>query len=119
MVSSRKSPSSCFDEADIKQDYLFTHEDLKKQVEQTENSENDVFSDVNFDEIARFVFRSRKASANQIQTTYHISFNRANKIIVGLAQLGIVTSENIPGKAREVLINDIEQLEEILANKYN
>jgi len=108
-----------FDEADIKQDYLFTHEDLKKQVEQTENSENDVFSDVNFDEIARFVFRSRKASANQIQTTYHISFNRANKIIVGLAQLGIVTSENIPGKAREVLINDIEQLEEILANKYN
>lgn len=108
-----------FDESNMQPNYLFTHDDLKKQVEQSESGEADIFSDEIFDEIARFVFRGRKASANQIQTTYHISFNRANKIIVGLAQLGIVSSENIPGKAREVLINDIEQLEEILANKYN
>lgn len=108
-----------FVESNMQPNYLFTHDDLKKQVEQSESSEADVFSDEIFDEIARFVFRGRKASANQIQTTYHISFNRANKIIVGLAQLGIVSSENIPGKAREVLINDIDQLEDILANKYN
>ena len=111
--------ASYFEESNMQPNYLFTHDDLKKQVEQTESSEADVFSDEIFDEIARFVFRGRKASANQIQTTYHISFNRANKIIVGLAQLGIVSSENIPGKAREVLINDIDQLEDILANKYN
>ena len=108
-----------FVESNMQPNYLFTHDDLKKQVEQSESSEADVFSDEIFDEIARFVFRGRKASANQIQTTYHISFNRANKIIVGLSQLGIVSSENIPGKAREVLINDIDQLEDILANKYN
>lgn len=108
-----------FDAAEYKHEYMFTHEDLQKQAEQSDSSEPDVFGDVNFDEIARFVFRSRKASANQIQNTYHISFNRANRIIVGLAQLGIVSSENIPGKAREVLIEDIELLENILENKYN
>ena len=107
--------SEYFYQQDYEPNYMFTHEDIRKQVEQQENQPSDPVFDPRFEEIARFVFRQRKASANQIQTTFEIGFNRANKIIIALAQLGIVTSENIPGKAREVIISDPEELERILS----
>lgn len=107
--------SNYFFEQDYEPSYMFTHDDIRKQAEQQDTQNNDPVYDPRFEEIARFVFRQRKASANQIQTTFEIGFNRANKIIIALAQLGIVTSENIPGKAREVIISDPEELERILS----
>lgn len=107
--------SDYFHNQNYEPNYMFTHEDIKKQAEQQENQNSDPAYDPRFEEIARFVFRQRKASANQIQTIFEIGFNRANKIIIALAQLGIVSSENIPGKAREVLIDDPEELERILS----
>lgn len=112
--------SQYFMDKDFQKEYMFTHDDIRKQVEQSESesgNSTDPTDDPLFDEIARFVFRSRKASANQIQTIYGIGFNRANKVIIALAQLGIVSSENIPGKAREVIIKDIDELEQILRDR--
>ena len=108
---------------DLTPNYMFTHDDLQRLFEQENNMggnsaiDGDPLSDEYFEDVARFVFRQRKASANQIQNTFGIGFNRANKIIMGLADLGIVSSDNIQGKAREVRINDIEELEEILRNR--
>lgn len=111
--------SQYFIDSNFKTEYMFTHDDIRKQVEQTDSSNgSDVFDDPMFEEIARFVFRNRKCSANQITTTYGIGFNRANKVIIGLADLGIVSNQNIPGKARDVIINDIEELESILQSRY-
>lgn len=111
--------SQYFIDSNFKTEYMFTHDDIRKQVEQTESSSaNDIIYDPMFEEVARFVFRNRKCSANQIQTTYEMGFNKANRIINALAQLGIVSSQNIPGKAREVIVNDIEELEDILLKRY-
>ena len=117
------SISTFYLEQDLTPNYMFTHDDLQRLFEQENNMggnsaiDGDPLSDEYFEDVARFVFRQRKASANQIQNTFGIGFNRANKIIMGLADLGIVSSDNIQGKAREVRIKDIEELEEILRNR--
>ena len=117
------SISTFYLEQDLTPNYMFTHDDLQRLFEQENNMggnsaiDGDPLADEYFEDVARFVFRQRKASANQIQNTFGIGFNRANKIIMGLADLGIVSSDNIQGKAREVRIKDIEELEEILRNR--
>ncbi len=117
------SISTFYMEQDLTPNYMFTHDDLQRLFEQENNTggnsaiDGDPLSDEYFEDVARFVFRQRKASANQIQNTFGIGFNRANKIIMGLADLGIVSSDNIQGKAREVKLRDIEELEEILRNR--
>lgn len=109
-------------EQNVAPNYMFTHDELQREVEQDHSNSamgnNDPFEDEYFEDVARFVFRQRKASANQIQKTYEIGFNRANKIIIGLAELGVIESENVPGRARAVIINDIEELEELLKNRF-
>ena len=109
-------------EQNIAPNYMFTHDELQREVEQDHSNSamgnNDPFEDEYFEDIARFVFRQRKASANQIQKTYEIGFNRANKIIIGLAELGVIESENVPGRARAVIINDIDELENLLKNRF-
>lgn len=114
------SLSQYFIDSNFKTEYMFTHDDIRKEAEQTENTNSgtDIVYDPIFEEVAHFVFRNRKCSANQIQTTFEIGFNKANKIIIALAQLGIVSSQNIPGKARDVIINDIDELESILQSRY-
>lgn len=108
-----------FIDANFKTDYMFTHDDIRKQAEQIENSsENDVLYDPMFEEVARFVVRNHKCSANQIINTYQMGFNKANRIVLGLAELGIVSSQNIQGKARDVLVNDLDELENILMSRY-
>ena len=117
------SISTFYLEQNLTPNYMFTHDDLQSLFEQENNMggnsaiDGDPLADEYFEDVARFVFRQRKASANQIQNTFGIGFNRANKIIMGLADLGIVSSDNIQGKAREVRINDIEELEDILRNR--
>lgn len=114
------SLSQYFIDSNFKTDYMFTHDDIRKEAEQSESSSTgtDIIYDPIFEEVAHFVFRNRKCSANQIQTTFEIGFNKANRIIIALAQLGIVSNQNIPGKARDVIINDIDELESILQSRY-
>ena len=113
--------STYFYEQDMVPNYIFTHEDLKNCIESESNNNGfDGDSDMEdelLEEVAHFVFFNHKASANQIQQTYKISFNRANRMINTLARLGIITPENIPGKARAVVINDIDELEQILNDR--
>ena len=56
----------------------------------------------------------KKASINKISTEFNIGFNRAQKIVEMLEEMGIV-SENVGSKARSVLITETE-LDEILSN---
>lgn len=114
--------SQYYYEQNITPNYMFSHEELKVQAEEDRSNStfagNTPFEDEYFEDVARFVFRQRKASANQIQKTFMIGFNRADKIIAGLADLGIIESENIPGRARSVLINDVDELENLLRNRF-
>ena len=114
--------STYFLEQDIKPNYIFSHEDLKQcmESENSSSSYGDVDDDMEdelLEEVAHHVFYNHKASANQLTQTYKISFNRANRMINTLARLGIVSSENIPGKARPVIVTDFDTLEEILRNR--
>lgn len=91
-------------------DFIFTTEDLQEKI--TEDGINDGINDEYFQIIARFVVENQNASINRIQKTFGIGFNRAQAIIQGLEELGIV-SENLGSRARTVQVN-MEQLEGIL-----
>jgi DNA segregation ATPase FtsK/SpoIIIE, S-DNA-T family len=95
-----------FIKAQQKPNYIFGHEDLKRQIEEVETID-ELFSDV-----ARFVVNRKNASINAIQKEFSMGFNRVQSIMVTLEQYGIV-SENQGTKAREVLV-DAYQLEELL-----
>jgi S-DNA-T family DNA segregation ATPase FtsK/SpoIIIE len=87
-------------------EYLFTQEKLVKQATSSDNS------DELLGEIARFVVISKAASINKISKQYNIGFNRAQKIVETLHEMGIV-SDNVGSKARSVLVT-IDELEELL-----
>jgi S-DNA-T family DNA segregation ATPase FtsK/SpoIIIE len=53
-----------------------------------------------------------EASINKISKEFKIGFNRAQKIVESLSDIGIV-SDNVGSKARNVLVNSAE-LEEVL-----
>jgi len=77
---------------------------------------NDATSVKNEDEllepVARYIVAQREASINKISKEFHVGFNRAQKIVETLAEVGVV-SDNLGSKAREVLVDE-EELEEIL-----
>jgi S-DNA-T family DNA segregation ATPase FtsK/SpoIIIE len=91
-------------------EFMFTQEDLEAKMET--NEYNDGISDEFFPIVARFVVENNSASINRIQKTFGIGFNRAQAIMQGLEELGIV-SENLGSRARTVEVN-LEQLEGIL-----
>ena len=66
-------------------------------------------------EVARYVVMMKKASINKISTKFNVGFNRAQKIVEMLSEMGIV-SENVGSKARSVLVTESE-LDEILSKK--
>lgn len=111
-----------YEEQSIPPRYMFTHDELKVQAEEERTNSalpgGNPLDDDYFEDVARFVFRQRKASANQIQKTFNIGFNRADRIILGLSELGIIESENVPGRARAVIIDDIDVFENILKNRF-
>lgn len=92
-------------------DFIFTSEDLQEKMDNNTNF-NDGINDEYFQIIARYVVENQNASINRIQKTFGIGFNRAQAIIQGLEELGIV-SENLGSRARTVQVN-LEQLEGIL-----
>lgn len=64
------------------------------------------------EDIARYVVNSQQASINRISKEFKIGFNRAQKIVETLYEIGVV-SDNVGSKARTVLVN-INELENIL-----
>ncbi|MFA6627594.1 MAG: DNA translocase FtsK [Bacilli bacterium] len=93
-------------------EFMFTEEDLAKTLSNDDLAQG--INDEYFSEIARFIVENNSASINRVQQTFKIGFNRAQAIMQGLEDLGIV-SENLGSRARAVEVN-AEHLEEILAD---
>jgi S-DNA-T family DNA segregation ATPase FtsK/SpoIIIE len=68
-----------------------------------------------FDEAARLVVQFQQGSASFLQRKLKLGYNRAGRIVDQLEAAGIVGPFE-GSKAREVLIKDMQQLEEILKN---
>jgi S-DNA-T family DNA segregation ATPase FtsK/SpoIIIE len=87
-------------------DYMFTQDKLIQKATQAE-SQDELLSP-----IAHYVVLHQTCSINKISKEFSIGFNRAQKIVEHLFELGVV-SENVGSKAREVLVTD-EELSQIL-----
>lgn len=81
--------------------YLFTQETLVQQATRTE------IYDEFLEPIAHFVVEHDEASINKISKEFRIGFNRAQKVVEQLHELGIV-SDNVGSKARSVLVSEAE-----------
>lgn len=89
--------------------YLFTQESLVKKAIQ-----NEAYDEL-IEEISNFVVDHNEASINKISKEFHIGFNRAQKVVEQLFDLGIV-SDNVGSKARDVLVSK-EELVHILKER--
>lgn len=87
-------------------EYFFTQEKLIKKATRP-SALDELLSDV-----ARYAVKKGEASINKISKEFKIGFNRAQKIVELLSDLGIV-SDNVGSKARSVLVNE-QELEEVL-----
>ncbi len=87
-------------------EYFFTQEKLVKK------SKSSAGSDELLNEVAKYVVIKGEASINKISKEFKIGFNRAQKLVELLSDLGIV-SDNVGSKARSVLVNE-QELEEVL-----
>ena len=94
--------------------YMFTQEDLQKRIEDEETNKINFREDEFFDIIAVFVVKNDAASINRIQKEFGIGFNRAQSIMLGLEELGIV-SEGMGSRSRNVLVTS-EELDVILGS---
>ncbi len=66
-----------------------------------------------FEEAARLIVSSQQGSTSNIQRKFSIGYNRAGRIVDQLEVAGII-GPNEGSKARQVLVNDEYQLEQIL-----
>ena len=106
-----------------KPDYFITLEELLQSSTQRNMASNQALNnqfgdgenDSKFVEVAYYVVRNNNASGNILSKVFNISWNRATSILNAMEKLGIV-SESVHGKARDVLVNELE-LEEILATR--
>lgn len=87
-------------------EYMFTQETLVQKATRSDDSD-DLLA-----EVARFVVINQEASINKISKEFRIGFNRAQKIVEYLNELGVV-SDNVGSKARSVLVT-LEELDKIL-----
>lgn len=87
-------------------DYMFTQERLIQKATSVLN-QDDLLP-----EVAKYVVSTQQASINRISKEFKIGFNRAQKIVEILYEIGVV-SDNVGSKARDVLV-DLNELEEIL-----
>ncbi|HEY8395689.1 MAG TPA: DNA translocase FtsK [Bacilli bacterium] len=93
-------------------DFLFSKEDLTEKMHYEEEMGSDPRNDEFFEAVAQYVVENNSASINRIQKRFGIGFNRAQNIMIGLEELGIV-SEGMAGKPRTVLVT-LDELEDIL-----
>lgn len=66
-----------------------------------------------FDDVARFVVSKQEGSTSRLQRAFEIGYNRAGKLSDQLEMTGVVGPNKGP-KGRDVLIQDLTQLEELL-----
>ncbi|MGD9605643.1 MAG: DNA translocase FtsK [Bacilli bacterium] len=92
--------------------FMFSKEDLEQKMNYEEQMTLDPREDEYFDIIAKFVVENDSASINRIQKKFGIGFNRAQSIMNGLEELGVV-SEGLSGRPRRVLVT-VEELESLL-----
>lgn len=78
------------------------------------NNESLKSLDAMFDEVARLVVANQQGSTSFIQRKLSIGYNRAGRLMDQLELAGIVGSQS-GSKPREVLIQDLMSLEELLA----
>jgi len=90
-------------------EYFFDQEKLVNKAASSAQSDEILI------EVARYVVMKKEASINQISKEFRIGFNRAQKIVEILGEMGIV-SDNVGSKARSVLVSELE-LEELLKKK--
>lgn len=90
-------------------DYLFSHDDLKKKV--AASDAGGVSSSSETPEMlyqcAMFCIERESCSINTLTQQFHIAFNRAQRIVLALEQMGIV-SANQGTKSREILMTASE-----------
>lgn len=90
-------------------EFFFDQENLVNKAASSSSSDELVA------EVAKYVVMKKEASINKISKEFRVGFNRAQKIVEILEELGIV-SENVGSKARSVLVSELE-LEGILSKK--
>ena len=91
--------------------YLVEESDLEEKaiINKFDDDQDEIF-----EEVARYVVKYNVGSNNRITQEFNISFNRANRLLMKMESLGIVSS-TVKGKQREVLVTETE-LEDILNN---
>ncbi|MGM9971892.1 MAG: DNA translocase FtsK [Anaeroplasmataceae bacterium] len=102
-----------FIRAQAEPNYLFTHDDLKKNMTtvnatgtQSQNESPEMLYNA-----ALYFIEQESCSINGLQQQFQLGFNRAAKIVAALEEMGIVSGKN-GTKGREVLVN-VAQLNEI------
>ena len=89
--------------------YLIDTEQLAEKIV-TDTTEDE--EDEKFEEICYYAVRNEIGSANKLMQVFNISFNRANRILLKMENLGILSS-TVKGKQREVLVTE-DELAQIL-----
>lgn len=100
--------------------YMVTMEELhqstaERQVASSSSSTTSGIDDPKFAEVAYYIVRNNNASNNSLGKIFNMGFNRVDKILVALEELGVL-SKSVRGKQREVLVDELE-LEQILSNQ--
>ena len=93
--------------------YLVDEDQLQAKVEAVETCDED---DEIFEEVAIYAVRNNIGSSNRLMQVFNISFNRANRILLKMEKLGIL-SGTIKGKPREVLVSEQELFQILDDNK--
>lgn len=96
-----------FIRANSETNYQLLHEELTRKANNPTKQKDELFY-----EVARYVVLEDRASMNQIQQAFSISFNRASSIVDMLEAYGIV-SDSKGTRARDVLVT-INELDEVL-----
>lgn len=103
-------------------DYLSRHNEITYLVDEdqlqakVESFESDDEEDEIFEEVAIYAVRNNIGSSNRLMQVFNISFNRANRILLKMEKLGIL-SGTIKGKPREVLVSEQELFQILDDNK--
>jgi len=93
--------------------YLVDEDQLQAKVESVDADDEE---DEIFEEVAIYAVRNNIGSSNRLMQVFNISFNRANRILLKMEKLGIL-SGTIKGKPREVLVSEQELFQILDDNK--
>ncbi len=101
--------------------YIFTHNDLKQQMQQESIKEKDISNmeaDSTIYEVAKYCILEGQASINGIQNSFGFGFNRAQRIVTILEQRHILGPKTASTKGRDVLIT-LSELDRMFGRNSN